>query len=403
MVDPAIIAAEREEEHEDVDEAPPVEGLLERVRAVVPLVRQRASRAERQRKPDDAVIEALKATGMFRAFVPKRFGGYEIGLDLFVDLGVCISEACASTGWITTFYMEHNWLLTGFSDALQEEVFGRQPFVLAPGSVNPRGGEAIPKDGGYELTGHWKFSTGIMHADWVLLNAGVVSADAPFPRRFLVRPEEVEVIDTWHVDGMVATGSHDIVARSLHVPERYASLLPGDAEKVEATYLTRIPVPPFLALTAAIPSLGAARRAAELFRQLVGERVRFGTRRVQGQSGAARIRLASAYAQIRAAETVLRDAARAIEAHARGEVELSELEETQVRLAIARVVHECLDAVRKIMDGSGASVHFLDHDLQRIHRDVQMMSAHTIFDLELVGKQCGHAMLESEAPLFAQP
>ena len=57
------------------------------------------------------MIEALKATGVFRAFVPKRFGGYEIDLDLFVDVGIAVSEACPSTGWITTFYMEHNWLL----------------------------------------------------------------------------------------------------------------------------------------------------------------------------------------------------------------------------------------------------------------------------------------------------
>jgi 3-hydroxy-9,10-secoandrosta-1,3,5(10)-triene-9,17-dione monooxygenase len=382
---------------------PPLEGLLERVRSVTPLIRDRALEAERRRKPDDEVIEALKATGVFRAFVPKRFGGYEIGLDLFVDLGVCISEACASTGWITTFYMEHNWLLTGFCDQLQQEVFGQQPFVLAPGSVNPKAGEAVPKDGGYELTGRWKFGTGIMHADWVLLNAGVVSAEAPTARMFLVRPEQIEVIDTWHVDGMVATGSHDIVAKAIYVPEKNASLPLGAARAGEASYLTRIPVPPFLALTAAIPAVGAARRAAELFRQLVGERVRFGTQRVQAESGAAQIRLAGAYARTRSAETVLRDCARAIEAHGRGETESSPLEQTQVRLAIAHVVHDCLDAVRRIMDGSGASVHFLDHELQRIHRDVQMMSAHTIFDLELVGKQCGHAMLEAKAPLFAGP
>ena len=61
----------------------PVEGLLDRVRAVAPLVAERASDAEQRRRPDDDVIDALKATGVFRAFVPKRFGGYEIDLDLF--------------------------------------------------------------------------------------------------------------------------------------------------------------------------------------------------------------------------------------------------------------------------------------------------------------------------------
>ena len=91
-------------------------GLLDRVREVVPLIAERAALAEEQRKPDDDVIEALKGTGVFRSFVPKRYGGYEIDLELFVDIGVAVSEACPSTGWITTFYMEHNWLLGMFEE-----------------------------------------------------------------------------------------------------------------------------------------------------------------------------------------------------------------------------------------------------------------------------------------------
>jgi 3-hydroxy-9,10-secoandrosta-1,3,5(10)-triene-9,17-dione monooxygenase len=380
----------------------PLEGLLDRVRAITPLIASRAREAERQRKPDDDVIEALAASGVFRSFVPRRFGGYEIGLDLFVDIGVAVSEACPSTGWITTFYMEHNWLLTHFPEELQEEIFGAEPFVLAPGSVNPKGGEATPKGDGYELTGHWRFGTGIVHADWVLLNANIATEPPVAPRLFLVRPDDVEVRDTWHVDGMVATGSRDILAKSLHVTERHVSLPEGpmaNAGDPEA-FVTHLPVRPFLSLTAAIPALGSARRAVELYRELVMGRVKFGTRKVQGQGAATQIRLANALAEVRSAETVLRAAARALEAHARGQAELSPLEQIELRLPIAHVVRDCCRIVRHVMEGSGASVHYLDHELQRINRDVQMMSAHTVFDVDLVAEQCGRARLESDAPLF---
>src|SRR5262245_36048574 len=241
--------------------SPSVEGLLERVGAVVPLIRERAADAERRRKPDDEVIAALKPTGVFRSFVPKRFGGYEIDMDLYVDLGICVSEACASTGWITTFYMEHCWQFTSFCRETQEEIFGEQGFALAPGSVNPNAGEAAPCDGGFRLSGHWRFTSGIVHAEWVLLNAGVVSKESPVPRKFLGRPHQIDVVDTWHVDGMAATGSHDIVAKDVFVPERHVSLPLGSPGDGELGYLTRIPVLPFLALTAAIPAVGAARRA----------------------------------------------------------------------------------------------------------------------------------------------
>jgi len=380
----------------------PLDGLLDRVRAAVPLVARRARDAEVARKPDDDVIEALKATGVFRSFVPRTFGGYEIGLDLFVDIGVAVAEACPSTGWITTFYMEHNWLIGLFSDELQREVFGAAPFILAPGSVNPNSGTAVPTDDGFLLSGHWKFATGIVHADWVLLNAQVPTDAKSMPRLCLVRPADVEVVDTWHVDGMIATGSRDIVAKALHVPERYVSLRvpPGVAAGKNATYLQRLPVPPFLSLTAAIPALGAARRAVELYRKLIVERVPFGTHKTQSQRAAAQIRLATAIADVRAADIVMRACARGIERHARGEAPLSGLEQVEMRLSIAHVVRDCRRIVQNVMEGSGASVHYLDHELQRINRDVQMMSAHTVFDCDLVAEQCGRARLESDALLF---
>ena len=382
----------------------PLDGLLERVRASVPLIAGRARDAERERKPADDVIEALEATGVFRSFVPRRFGGYEIGLDLFVDIGVAVSEACPSTGWITTFYMEHNWLLGLFSDELQQDVFGKAPYILAPGSVNPRSGNATPKGDGYELTGHWKFATGIVHADWVLLSAMVPADPTPVQRLCLVRPSDVEVLDTWHVDGMIATGSRDIVANKLFVPEHNMSLLtpPAVTAGANATYLMRLPVPPFLSLTAAIPALGAARRAVDVYRDLIAERVRFGTHKVQSQSASAQIRLATAIADVRASETVLRAAARAIEHHARGEARLSGVEQIEMRLTIAHVVHACRRIVRNVMDGSGAGVHYLDNELQRLNRDVQMMSAHTVFDCDLVAEQAGRARLESDAPVFSR-
>jgi len=378
------------------------DGLLERVRAVVPLVAERAADAELRRKPDDDVIAALKATGVFRSFVPKRFGGYEIDLELFLDIGVAVSEACASTGWITTFYMEHNWQLGNFSPDLQAEIFSKQPYVLAPGSVNPNDGIATPKGDGYELTGHWRFGTGIVHADWVLLSGRIATEPEGTPRMFLVRPDAVEVRDTWHVDGMVATGSHDIVANAVHVAERYVTVRPMVGAAACEEYLRRIPVMPFLSLTAAIPSVGAARRAVELFRRLLAERVPFGTKKTQSHRAPGQVRLAHALADVRAAETVLRDVARAQTAHARGGAQLSPMDQIQLRLTIAHVVRDCRKVVRDVMEGSGASVHYLDHELQRIHRDVNMMGAHTVFDLDLVGEQCGRALVEANAPIFPE-
>ena len=193
-------------------------GLRERVAAVVPLIAARAAEAEQQRKPDDDVIEALKRTGVFRSFVPKRYGGYEIDLDLFVDIGVDVSEACPSTGWITTFYMEHNWLL----GHVRRRAAGRD---LRRAAVHPRAGHREPvaaRRSATTTTTSCRATGSSAPASCTPTGcccpARIVGEESPLPRMFLVPVDDVEVKDTWHVDGMAATGSRDIVARSVRVP-----------------------------------------------------------------------------------------------------------------------------------------------------------------------------------------
>ena len=373
---------------------PPREGLLERVRGVVPLVAERAADAEQRRKPDDDVIRALRDTGVFKSFVPKRYGGYELDLETYADIGIAVSEACSSTGWITTFYMEHNWLLGMFAAETQDAIFSSQEYILAPGAVNPSG-KAVRHDDHYELTGRWQFGTGIVHADWVLLSATIDGDDTPLPRMFLVPIGEVTVEDTWHVDGMAATGSHDIVATSVKVPNERVSLLVMGAQDTSDSYLRRIPMRPFLALTAGLPAVGCARRAVQLFRERMTERVLFGSTKRQSETSAAQIRLGSVAGRTALAERAMRAAAAEMGACARGEIELSAIDHVRLRTEIALVVRQCRDIVRDVLEASGAKAHFLDNELQRVHRDVHMVAAHTVFDVEGVSNEYGRALLKA--------
>jgi alkylation response protein AidB-like acyl-CoA dehydrogenase len=376
-------------------DGPPAEGLVERVRAVTPLIAETAAEAEEQRRPLDHVVDALKATGVFRSFVPVRHGGYEVDLATFVDIVLDVSRADPSMGWVTAFYMEHNWLLTTFADELQDEVFRAQPYVLAPGSVNPTGQARPQAGGGWSLSGHWQFGTGICHADWVLLSGRIEGDESQAPRMFLVPVDEVEVKDTWHVDGMAATGSRDIVASDVAVPQHRISLAvpPGLVAGPDAPYLVRIPIMPMLSLTAAMPAVGAAQRALELFRDLLLRRIQFGTRRTQSARVPTQVRLANLTVEVEAIEALLRDVAARMQAHADGAVTLDLLDQQLLRLALAHVVRRSRDAVRDVLQSSGASVHYLDNELQRIHRDVHMIAAHTVFDVDLVAEGVGRELV----------
>jgi 3-hydroxy-9,10-secoandrosta-1,3,5(10)-triene-9,17-dione monooxygenase len=374
----------------------PRDGLVDRVETLAPLIAEAAPEAEEQRRPLDHVIEALQGTGVFRSFVPQRYGGYEIDFQTFVDIGLIVARADPSTGWITTFYMEHNWLLTMFSDELQDEVFGAQPYVLAPGSVNPTGLAVPLPDGGFRLSGHWTFGTGICHADWVLVSGKVDGDDSGASRNFLVAVDQVEVKDTWHVDGMAATGSRDILATDVVVPERRVSLAipPFLTAGPDAGFLVRIPVPPMLSLTAALPAVGAAQRALELFQERLLHRVMFGTKRSQSARVPTQVRLANLVVEVDAIEAQVRATADRMQDHSEGRISLDMLDQLQMRLGIAHIVRRCRDVVREILASSGASVHYLDNELQRIHRDMHMIAAHTVFDVDLVAEGVGRELVK---------
>ena len=374
--------------------------LVERVKALVPLLAAHAEQAERERKPVDAVMQAIEETGIYRWFVPKRYGGYEFGLDAFMDVGLLLGEGCISTGWVTTFCMEHNWLLGLFNQQAQDDIFGRQPYIIAPGALAPKG-TATPVEGGYRVKGRWEWGTGVMHADWVMVGALTPGEEPGKPelRMYLIPRDEVRVIDTWHVAGMVGTGSNDIEVDDVFVPahrnQNIADMRDGRSPGADFhdSFVYRMPMMPVLGLTAAAPAVGGARRAVTLFRERLSERSVYGTTEKQGQRAIAQARLAHAQVAVENAETLLRSIAGKVTAWGQCGNPCPDVERAHLRLQIAHVVRQSRDVVRDVVEASGAHAHFLGSPLQRILRDLHTLSCHTVFDLDVGAELYGRLLL----------
>ena len=125
--------------------AVPGADLVEHAKALAPLLAEHAAEAEQLRQPHDAVIAALEASGIFELMVPRCYGGRELDLDTYLEVGLALAEGDASMSWVATFYIEHNWMLCQFPAAFQRELFADRTYVLAPGSV-AMGGVADPSE-----------------------------------------------------------------------------------------------------------------------------------------------------------------------------------------------------------------------------------------------------------------
>jgi len=181
--------------------------LIDSLTSLAPMLEEHAGESERIRKPVDSVMKAIEDTQAYRYFVPKKYGGFEFGLEGFMDIGVALGAADISTAWVVTFCMEHNWLIGLYNQQAQDHIFGQQPYLIAPGALAPRG-KATKVDGGYRLSGHWEWGTGVMHADWVLVGALTDHDGPPEVCMYALPIADAKVVDTWQMSGMVGTGRY---------------------------------------------------------------------------------------------------------------------------------------------------------------------------------------------------
>jgi len=345
------------------------------------------------------VIAALEHAEIFKLMVPRCYGGLELDLDTFLEVGLALGQGDASMSWVATFYIEHCWMFCQFPEAFQRELFAERTYCLAPASIAPNG-VAHPVEGGYRLNGRWQWGTGAMHADWVIVGARIEGTGPPPDVRFFAMPSsDVEIDDTWYVDGMQATGSNDIVVSELVVPEeRTASVLDvssgrGFGAKLHGGPLYRTPMIPILGLAAAMPSVGQARAAVERFRAQMTERVLYATSVKQSEKPAAQMRLARADIEARQAELLLREVVREV-MELRDQASLADRARWLASYAYA--VDQSKRVVQSIAEASGAHAHFQSHPLQRAVRDINTMACHVVFDLDGRLEIAGRTMLGLE-------
>jgi 3-hydroxy-9,10-secoandrosta-1,3,5(10)-triene-9,17-dione monooxygenase len=110
------------------------------------------------------------------------------------------------------------WFLGLIDDRVAQEVWGHDTATLLCSSTMPAG-KATQVDGGFRLSGHWRYASGCEHCDWAMLG-GMVQADkAPADWRFFVVPrQDYRTVDNWQVAGLQGTGSIDVIVENAFVP-----------------------------------------------------------------------------------------------------------------------------------------------------------------------------------------
>ena len=123
------------------------EAVLDAVRDLLPVLRERAQETEDARRVPEENIKGLQDTGFFRLLQPRRYDGLEASpVDFYRGVRL-ISSACGSTGWVSSVLGVHPWQLGIYDDRAQREVWGDDPSTLVSSSYAPMG-RATAVEGG---------------------------------------------------------------------------------------------------------------------------------------------------------------------------------------------------------------------------------------------------------------
>ncbi len=373
------------------------EEAMRRARAIVPTLRERAQKCEDARVLLPENEKLLHDTGLFRFHQPKRFGGMELPFVAVVDIVAELARACPSTAWNVGNLGCHHWILGYYEPETQHELWDENPDVLIASSIALAAGRGKRSPGGFTVSGKWPFSSGVDNSDWNMLAVTIYENDAAVDWRLCLVPKsDYKVIDTWYAMGMVGTGSKDIEAREVFVPERRALALArcrGGLEhpgaKLNSGPLFRVPIVASAGHPLSATALGTAEGAFEHVLNAFKTRIGTYTGAKVADFQAVQVKLARARCLIDSARALMRNSAMVFQEDHSLEVE----EKLRLRAQNAFAVSQSREAVETLWSFYGANAIYTRDPLQRYLRDVQAASQHFSFNFDIAGAAFGTTAL----------
>jgi 3-hydroxy-9,10-secoandrosta-1,3,5(10)-triene-9,17-dione monooxygenase len=200
--------------------------LIERARALKPMLREQQDEADRRGVYGEPVHQALLDGGFYRVLVPRLYGGYEFDYPTFLRVIMELSEGHPATGWCYTLATSHAFLIAShWSEAAQDEVFGPTGGDVRICQRASPAGSITPADGGYVVDGTFGFASGAPVATHFIGSSMLDDGKGP-PRAvtFVVPKAKFEVLPDWGGEaslGMRGSGSNSIRLDQVLLPAHH--------------------------------------------------------------------------------------------------------------------------------------------------------------------------------------
>jgi len=377
---------------------PTREDLLDRARALVPLLAEHAVATEANRTLLPEIDRAVDAAGLYRIACAPYLGGYGLDFSIHLEVAAELARGCGSTAWVQCLTGYQNMLVGLYPKAAQDEVLAAGAPVRAGLVMGPPATAEIVA-GGVRLTGRWPYVSGVDQASWLMLSARHPD-DAARVLTCLIRNDGLKIDDDWYAMGLRGTGSKTVVLDDLFVPDGRVMCFrdhdgkgaPG-AEVNAGVLYQGFPTSTLFSMVVAAPALGLAEAAIEAYGERL--RTRWNARMPSSQTEwpSSQARLGRARARADAARRIYFDAVGRLFAQVSAGGFPDPASRVRYRMETVEVVRACTDLVYDLFCDAGTGVMLGDNPLQRAFRDIHILRSHFMLTPDGTAENAGRAAL----------
>ncbi|WP_339487280.1 acyl-CoA dehydrogenase family protein [Pseudomonas sp. EL_65y_Pfl2_R95] len=338
--------------------------------AVLKEVRQRREEFDALGHVPVDMIERFKSVGIYRASTPECFGGDALPPAQFLQMIELIAQADGSAGWVASFGSASTYL-AALPRETQAKLYANGPDLVFAGGLFPiQPAEAI--DGGWRVSGTWKFASGCKGAD--VLGVGIGGGPGGKPRTAIFPADQVEIVENWDVVGLKGTGSHDLRIKGGDIRDEWTFIRGGEPCIDEPLY--RYPTVAYAAQVLAVVNLGLARAALDEITQMAAGRTGATGAPKMADRAYVRVETAKIEADLCAARAFFYEATHHVwDTILAGNPVLDE-HVAHLRLAATHMARCGADVVKRAYTLAGIAAIYSTHPLQRYLRDSMVVTQH---------------------------
>ncbi len=237
--------------------------MVEAVRSLGPTILAAADDIEANRRLPASLVAALDDAGAYAMYVPASVGGAEVHPLTAMLVTEELARHDPSTGWCVQVSAAVTSFLAWIDPTGLAQLVDAVPAVRLAGSARPLG-TAREVEGGFEVSGHWNYVSGVRDATLVLASAVLEprQGDPPLARSMFLPVTDGTVVANWDVMGMCGTGSDDFVLDGVFVPDERVGYKRWIDQRDEPLYDPRLAMVAAWAPTVGV-ACGTARGAIE--------------------------------------------------------------------------------------------------------------------------------------------